>query len=215
MGPKNRGRPRSHRPPPVDYEGEPLRPSVIDGLFTATQRRLLRFVFGQPDRPFCVRELRDLAGCGAGATQRELCRLARAGLVSVTRDGNRYLVQANARSPIHAELSAMVRKTVALAEPLREALCAIEHGIDFAFAFEPERDPLALPCWDLGVLVVAEQQQLDALSAGLSAARDLAEHLVGRSIWMMERTPAAFEADWYVGEILQRPRVWLFGEERS
>jgi hypothetical protein len=202
-----------HRPPPVDDEGDTLRPSPIDGLFTATQRRLLRFVFGQPDRPFCVRELRDLAGCGAGATQRELYRLARAGLVSVTRDGNRYLVQADVRSPIHGELSAMVRKTVALAEPLREALSAIEHRIDFAFAFEPERDPIALPCWDLGVLVVAEQ--LDALSASLLAARDLAEHLVGRSIWMMERTPEAFEADYYVAQIRQRPRVWVFGEERS
>ena len=92
-------------------------------------------------------------------------------------------------------------------------LHGLAHDDDFRAAFEPERDPLALPCWDLGVLVVAEQ--LDALSASLLSARDLAEHLVGRSIWMMERTPAAFEADWYVGEILQRPRVWLFGEERS
>jgi hypothetical protein len=201
-----------HRPPPVDYEGDTLRPSPIDGLFTATQRRLLRFVFGQPDRPFCVRELRDLAGCGAGATQRELYRLAQAGLVSVTRDGNRYLVQADARSPIHAELSAMVRKTVALAEPLREALSAIEHRIDFAFAFEPERDPFALPCWDLGVMVVADR--IESLP-GLLLARDVAEQLVGRSIWIMARTPQAYEADEYVARIRQRPRVWVFGEERS
>ena len=63
------------------------------------------------------------------------------------------------------------------------------------------------------MLVVAEQ--LDALSASLLSARDLAEHLVGRSIWMMERTPEAFETDEYVARIRQRPRVWVFGEERS
>ena len=198
-----------NRPTPVDHEGDPLRPSSIDGLLTATQRRLLRFVFGQPERAFCVRELRDLAGCGAGATQRELHRLARAGLVSVSRDGNRYLVQANARSPIHAELCAMVRKTVGLAEPLREALVAIEGRIDFAFAFEPERDPFALPCTDLGVLVVADRP--DALDAGLLAARDLAEHLVGRPIWIVTRTPQHFEADPYAARLLKRPGVVISG----
>jgi hypothetical protein len=120
-------------------------------------------------------------------------------------------VQANAHSPIHAELTAMVRKTVGMAEPLREAFCALAARIVLAFAFEPERDPLDLRSRDLGLLVVAENP--DALSEDLLVARDLAETLAGRSIWVMTRTPEAFEADAFVARVLERPRVWVYGDE--
>jgi hypothetical protein len=91
-----------------------------------------------------VRELRDQTRCGAGATQRALHRLAIAGLITVTPRGNRVMLQANPDSTIHAELTEMVRKTVGLAEPLREAFGALESRITAAYVFEPERDPRAL-----------------------------------------------------------------------
>ena len=203
MGPKNRGRPRVERPPPVDFDDAPLPPSPIDGLLTLTQRRLLCLLFGQPHRAFALRELRELTRCGSGAGQRELRRLARAGLVSQTRRNGRRMVQADPRSPIHAELVAMVRKTVALAEPLREAFAALQGRIRFAFAVEQEGA--------LRMLVVVDHP--DTLATDLGIAHDLAEHMVGRCFPMTTRTPEAFRTDAYVAELLEQAPLWLFGKE--
>jgi len=100
----------------------PRRTSLTDALFSATQQRVLAFLFGQPERSFFATELIGLVGAGSGAVQRELARLAQSSLVTVTRIGTQKHYQANPKSPIFAELCAIVRKTVGLAEPLREAL---------------------------------------------------------------------------------------------
>src|SRR5512134_3072217 len=109
--------------------------SLVDALFSATQQRVLAFLFGQPERSFFATELIGLVGAGSGAVQRELARLAQSGLVTVTRVGNQKHYQANPRSPIFAELREITQKAVGLAEPLREALAPLALRIAAAFVF--------------------------------------------------------------------------------
>ena len=209
LGPKKRGRPKIERPPPVDFDDHLVRPSPVDGLLTATQRRLLRLLFGEPGRAYGVRELRDLTRSGAGATQRAMHRLAGAGLITTKRVGNRVMVQANPDSAIHEELTETVRKTIGLAEPMREAFGALESRITAAYAFEPERDPLDRRSRGLGMLVLSDN--LEAWGADLLVARDLAEHLLGRSLWIVVRR----ETDDLVEEFLRRPGAWVFKSTRA
>jgi len=96
--------------------------SLADALFTTTQQRVLALIFGQPRRSFYASELIERTGSGSGAVQRELKRLASSGLVTVKRIGNQKHYQANPDSPVFEELSSLVKKTVALVEPIREAL---------------------------------------------------------------------------------------------
>jgi len=108
--------------------GDPLQPkrtSLADALFSATQQKVLGYLFGQPERSFYATELIGLVGAGSGAVQRELARLAASGLVTVSRVGNQKHYQANPDSPIHAELCGIAMKTVGLAEPLRVALAPL------------------------------------------------------------------------------------------
>ena len=86
------------------------RPS--DVLFTKTQRRVLGLLFGNPDRSYYANEIVRFAKAGIGTVQRELERLVAAGLVSVTKRGNRKHYQADRRSTVFAELAGLVRKTV-------------------------------------------------------------------------------------------------------
>ncbi|WP_456372258.1 winged helix-turn-helix domain-containing protein, partial [Thiolapillus sp.] len=96
--------------------------NLADALFTATQQRVLALLFGEPGRSFYTYELIDRIGAGSGAVQRELKRLAESGLVTVKRIGNQKHYQANPDSPVFEELCGLVRKTVGLAGPIREAL---------------------------------------------------------------------------------------------
>jgi hypothetical protein len=192
----------------VDFDDDPLPPSPIDGLLSHTQRGLLRLLFGEPQRAFGVRELRDMTRCGAGAAQRELHRLARAGLITATSRGNRVMVQANPQSPIYVELIEMVRKTIGVAEPIRQAFDALESKIAAAFVFEPGRDPEDRRSRGLGMVLLGED--LEPWSSELLDARDLAEHLLGRPLWFAVRRPEARDSDSFLKAMLQRPGVWVY-----
>ena len=95
---------------------------LADALFTTTQQRVLALLFGQPSRSFYTKELIELAGSGSGAVQRELKRLTSSGLVRMTPIGAQKHYQANPDCPVYRELVGIVSKTVALAEPIRQAL---------------------------------------------------------------------------------------------
>ena len=108
---------------------------LADALFTTTQQRVLALLFGQPARSFFVTELIELTGSGSGAVQRELKRLTSSGLVTVKRVGNQKHYQANPDSPVFEELRGLVVKTVALAEPIRQALEPLADRIELALLY--------------------------------------------------------------------------------
>jgi predicted nucleotidyltransferase len=83
-----------------------------DVLFTKTQRRVLGLLFGNPDGSYYANEVVRFAKAGTGAVQRELERLAAAGLVTVTRLGNQKHYQANRQSAVFEDLAGLVTKTV-------------------------------------------------------------------------------------------------------
>lgn len=80
---------------------------------------MLGLRFGQPERRFQSAELIRLAGSGTGAVHRQLQRLAAAGLVAVTRDGNQKYYAAQKESPVFPELHGLIVKTAGVVEPLR------------------------------------------------------------------------------------------------
>ncbi len=61
---------------------------IASALFSDSQSRVLRWVFGHPDRVFHLSELRRLTGLGSASLQRELNALADARLVHSERVGN-------------------------------------------------------------------------------------------------------------------------------
>src|SRR6476661_1071140 len=81
-----------------------IRKSLADALFTKTQQRVMRVLFGQPERSFYASELIRDAGTGSGAAQRELARLEGSGLISARRIGHQKHYQANPASPLYSEL---------------------------------------------------------------------------------------------------------------
>ena len=55
--------------------------SIAHALFTTSQCQLFRWLFGEPQRSFHLRELSRLTGLGSASLQRELRKLVTAGLL--------------------------------------------------------------------------------------------------------------------------------------
>lgn len=194
----------------------PPRTSLADALFSTTQQRVLAYLFGQPERSFFATELIGLAGGGSGAVQRELASLAQSGLVTVTRIGTQKHYQANPASPIYAELCSIARKTVGLAEPLREALAPLAKRIAAAFVFGSVAKRSDTAASDIDVLVLSDSVDY----ADAFAALQTAEARLGRTVNPTVYAPA----DWrkkrrsgnaFVTKVAAQPKLFLIGTEED
>ena len=192
------------------------RASLADALFSSIQQRVLGYLFGQPERSFFATELIKLAGGGSGAVQRELARLADSGLVTVSRVGMQKHYQANPKSPIFAELCAIARKTVGLAEPLREALAPLAKRIKAAFVFGSVAKRSDTAASDIDVLVLSDNVDY----ADVFAALQPAEAKLGRTVNPTVYTPANWrrkrkEGNAFAVKVTAQPKVFLFGTEED
>src|SRR3954466_4271620 len=109
--------------------------SIAAALFTDSQTRVLRWLFGQPERAYHLNELLRLTGLGSASLQRELKKLAEAGLVRAERVGNLRRFQANTESPVFGELVALTRKTLGVEPMLKKALEPLASKVEAAFVY--------------------------------------------------------------------------------
>lgn len=139
--------------------------SIYSALFTDSQSRVLGWVFGQPTRAYHLSELRRLTGLGSASLQRELNRLAAAGLVDSQAVGNMRRFQANPNSPVYAELVALTRKTLGTVPVLREALQALLPALQSAWVYGSVAKQTDTAQSDVDVMLVGKGLQLSQVLA--------------------------------------------------
>jgi predicted nucleotidyltransferase len=186
--------------------------SLADALLTDAQSRVFRWVFGHPDRSFHLSELRRLTGLGSASLQRELKRLADAGLVNSERVGNQRHFQANAKSPIYDELIALTRKTLGAQPMLREALESLGSKVKAAWIYGSVAKQIETARSDVDVMLVGALPLNRVLEVLMPVESEL-----GRKINPTCFTPAEFERrlaepDSFVNRVLAQPILPLIGE---
>ena len=192
--------------------GGPGASALADALFTASKQRVLALLFGQPDREFFVTEIIALAGCGRGAVQRELAKLAGSGLAVVSQVGNRKYYRANRQSPLFDEICGIVRKTVGVEECIRDALASLADKLTLALLFGSVARRADTAASDIDLLLVSDELMLEAVYGALAPA----EELLGRRV-----SPALYTSDefrrrradksGFVTRLLDAPHVVLVG----
>lgn len=80
---------------------------VLEALFGKTRRSILGLLFRQPDEAFFVRKIIRLANVSPGAAERELKRLAEAGIILRSTKDNHVFYQANPACPAYIELRSL------------------------------------------------------------------------------------------------------------
>jgi predicted nucleotidyltransferase len=187
--------------------------SAADALFSDSQSRVFRWVFGQPERSYHLSELRRLTGLGSASLQRELNKLAKAGLVHSERVGNLRTFRANAESPVYAELIGLTRKTFGVEPMLREALGPLAPKLDAAFIYGSVAKGTDTAKSDIDVMLVGKNLLLSKVLELLVPL----EAELGRKINPTCLTPAEFkrrrrERDSFVNRVLAQPTLPLMGE---
>ena len=182
-------------------------------LFTDSQSRLYSWLFGQPERAFHLNELRRLTGLGSASLQRELNRLANAGLVDTQAVGNLRRFQANPQSPVYAELVALTRKTLGTVPVLRNALSPLQPDLQSAWVYGSVAKQTDTASSDIDVMLVGNNLLLSQVLACLEPA----EVQLGRKINPSCYSPQEFERrraepDSFVNRVLSQPTLPLIGD---
>lgn len=187
--------------------------SIAAGLFSDSQSRLFRWLFGQPERAFHLNELRRLTGLGSASLQRELRRLTEAGLVSSERVGNLRRFQANPKSPAFGELVALTRKTLQLEPLLREALLPLIPRLHSAWIFGSVAKQTDTASSDIDVMVVGENLGLgEVLERLLPLEAELGRKINATYYSLDEFERRRAEPDSFVNRVLAQPILPLIGE---
>ena len=186
--------------------------SITTTLFSDGQSRVYRWVFGQPEREFYLSELRRLTGLGSATLQRELNRLADAGLVLSERVGNLRRFRANPQSPVFNELVGLTRKTLGAEPLLRDALQALAPDVEGAWIYGSYAKGTDTADSDIDVMIVSETLMLSRVFEAVQPA----EAQLGRKVNPTLYTPAEFakrraEPDSFVNRVLTQPVLPLIG----
>ena len=187
--------------------------SIATALFSDSQSRVFQWLFGQPEREFHLSELRRLTGLGSASLQRELNRLAEAGLVRSERVGNLRRFQANPQSPVYGELVGLTRKTLGVEPMLREALLPLAPDLQAAWVYGSIAKQTDTAKSDIDVMLIGKNLRLAKVLELLVPL----EAQLGRKINPTCYTPAEFkrrraEPDSFVNRVLAQPILPLIGD---
>lgn len=186
--------------------------ALADALFTSSQQKVLALLFGQPDREFFVVELIQLAGCGRGAVQREIVRLAESGLASVSKAGNRKYYRANPESPLFEEICSIVRKTVGVEASIRNALAPLVDRLVLAMLFGSVARGDETATSDIDLLLVSDELTLEAVYHTLSAAEELLGRRINPTLFTLDEFRLRKEdRSGFVAQVLAKPHSILVG----
>lgn len=187
---------------------------LADLLLGPLRQRVLSRLLLHPDRSLHVRELARQTSSQPGTLNRELAKLAQAGVLLRQQVGNQVHYQANRQCPVFDELAGLLRKTAGLAAVLADALAPLANAgrIRVALVYGSVARAAETAASDVDVLVLGDLDLADAVEA-LHPAQDR----LGREINPMVYRPADFAAALAAGntwarEVVARPKLFLIGD---
>jgi DNA-binding transcriptional ArsR family regulator len=183
--------------------------TLIDIVSSRVKAEIFRLLFGLNQPELHLRELARQSGLSLGTVQQELARLARVGIVTARKDGNRVNYRANPEHPIHRELCALVVKSDGLAALLSKA---IDHQqVALAFVFGSIAQGVARPDSDVDIFVIGSigLRKLTSLLSGISSK-------IGREINPHIMTPPEFRErlrtkDHFLTTVMREPKLFVKG----
>ena len=190
--------------------------SIGDALFTKGQQKVLALFFGQPDRSFYLREVVRLADMGIGVISRELGKLADAGLLVESKQGNQNHYQANKSSPIFNELRAIVKKTFGIKGLLKAAIAPLLPQLEQAFIYGSVAKGEDHAGSDVDVMLVGNDLSYSEIMQLLDSIEEQLQRPINPTIFSpVEFAERLAEGQNFLSKVMELPRIDLLHSEES
>lgn len=122
--------------------------------------------------------------------------------------------QANPDSPLFTELCGIARKTIGLAEPLREALAPLASGIVMAFVYGSVAKRQDTASSDIDLMVVSDGLSYADVFEALEAIGARLGRAVNPTVYTRrELAKRLKDGNAFVKRVLAQPKVWVIGTE--
>ncbi|MCK5036898.1 MAG: hypothetical protein KAS73_13475 [Candidatus Sabulitectum sp.] len=184
-------------------------------LFGKVRRKVLSTFVLNPDRSFYLLELIRFLECGRGAVQREVSRLAKAGIITRTRVGNQVHYTTNTDNLIYKELKSIFSKTTGLLELLGADLqnCTDKLGMAFIYGDYANGTAGENSTVDLMVIGDTTMDAVRSCTAAFSteAAREL--HITVLAVAELKRRLLSNQS--LIKDILADKKIFLCGGHRE
>lgn len=182
-------------------------------LFGAYRRAVLARLLLRPEESLHVREIARTIGKPAGTLVRELNALAAAGVLARRRVGNQVHFQANPACPIYEDLRNILKKTVGVADVLREALVPLAPRIRAAFVYGSIARGDERAGSDVDLMVIGEAKFADVVGA-LAPAQAALRREVNASVYpALEFGKKAAANEPFLKRVLADRRIFVLGGE--
>jgi DNA-binding transcriptional ArsR family regulator len=186
--------------------------NLCSALFGKVRRALLALFYSRVDESFYLRQIVRMTRVGQGAVQRELKKLADAGIITKSKQGRMSYYQANRACPVFDELHRLMTKTAGLADVLRKSLAPLATQVDFAFIYGSQASFKSGAASDVDVVIVGDIEEL-ALHRAIASA----EAYLDRSINYTFLTRQEFdhrrkEKDGFMSRVLKGETIFIVGE---
>lgn len=180
-------------------------------LFGRTRGAVLALLFGHPDESFYLREIARRSGCGLGPVQRELKLLTNVRLIIRTPRGHQVYFQADAGSPVFAEMKNLVAKTADAGDILAQALKPMEGRISHAFIYGPLAAGGDSREGGIELFIIGSVPFSEVVWRLQDAQRSLGREIRPTVKTIEEFRAAARENDRFLASVLEGPRIHLIG----
>ena len=187
----------------------------IDALFPAVRQEVLAATLMHPERWWYLSDLAAQLGRSPSSLQREVVRLADAGILETRQEANRTYYRPNADCPLLPELTGLVAKTVGVADLLRRALAPVAKEIEWALVYGSLARGEEISESDVDLLVIG-----DVTLSTLARPLKLAEKKLGRPVNPSVFPRREFAAKLRAGQHFARSlvagdKLFLLGDPRE
>ena len=188
---------------------------LLSAILNPTVQGVLSATVLHQKREWYLSDLASHLGVRPSSLQRTLAKLSAAGILIRRQNGNRVYYRADPSCPILAELAGILTKTSGIAEPLREALAPLAENITLGFIHGSVAEGRELSESDIDLILVG-----DASNGEVALALRPLQSRLGREVNVTRYTRVEFTAkvashNHFLTSVLQKPRIFLFGDEHD
>jgi len=189
--------------------------SLSETLFSEYRRRVLGLLLLRPESAYHVREIARLTSTTPGTLHKELSRLADAGILTRTRQGNQVVYQADRACPVYEELASIMRKTSGLADVLVQALQPCSERIDVAFVFGSVARAQETTGSDIDVMVIGTVGFADVVRQLYEAQTTLGREINPKILSPTEWRNGVLKQEPFLVDVQAKPKIFLIGAEHD